>query len=72
MNNIEKSRFRRGEYVGYSNGSVWRITRSNSSYGNWCATISHGDHFDKYRYEPIFAFRLRDLSEKLAVLGAQS
>ena len=27
MFNVEKSGFRRGEYVGYGAGRVWRITR---------------------------------------------
>ena len=72
MHNIEKSAFRRGEYVGYADGCVFRITRTNSSYGNWCATVSHGDAFRKYRCQPLFAFRLRDLSQKLAALEVQS
>jgi len=69
MHNIEKSAFRSGEYVGYAAGSVFRIVRSNSSYGNWCATVSHGDNAEAHANRPIFAFRLRDLSQKLAALG---
>lgn len=35
--NIEKSGFRRGEYVGYANG-VWRIRRNPS--GGWTAWLN--------------------------------
>lgn len=58
--NIEKSGFRKGEYVGYSNGRVYRITRSNSSFGNW-----HAANRDNWN-DQIFAFGLASLSEKLA------
>jgi len=69
MHNIEKSAFRRGEYVGYADRCVFRITRSTSTYGNWCAIASHGDNAEAHANRPIFAFRLRDLSQKLAALG---
>jgi hypothetical protein len=36
LSNIDKSAFRRGEYIGYANGT-YRITRSTSSYGKWHA-----------------------------------
>jgi hypothetical protein len=38
--NIEKSAFRKGEYVGYANGKVFKIKKSNSTYGNWFASMS--------------------------------
>jgi len=57
--NIEKSAFRKGEYVGYSNG-VWMIRKTNSSYGNWSAR-----HRDNNRIPLIFGFTLADVSKKL-------
>jgi len=57
--NIEKSAFRKGEYVGYSNG-VWLIRKTNSSYGNWSAR-----HRDSNRAPLLFAFTLEELSRKL-------
>lgn len=33
MQCVEKSYFRRGEYVGYGGGQVWRIVKR----GEWCA-----------------------------------
>ena len=35
MHNIEKSGFRRGEYVGYGSGTVWRIVKNGKL---WNAT----------------------------------
>ena len=32
MNNIEKSAFRKGEYVGYGGGLVWRIQRGGNGW----------------------------------------
>ncbi len=59
MDNIEKSGFHRGQYVGYGGGKVWRITKSTSSYGNWCAR----DQSEANNY--FFAFRLADISAAL-------
>jgi len=64
--NIEKSACRKGEYVGYAHG-VWIIKKTNSSFGNWCAT-----HRDNQRMPPLFAFRLDDLSAKLAKVPASA
>lgn len=58
--NIEKSAFRKGEYVGYANGKVFKITKSNSSFGNW-----HAANRDNWN-EQLFAFGLAALSEKLS------
>jgi hypothetical protein len=59
--NIEKSAFRRGEYIGYGNGQTWRI-RKNVGYARtrfaWIATSS-GAPFAHY------AGTLARLSEKL-------
>lgn len=68
MHNIEKARFRKGEYIGYGDGCAFRITRTNSSYGNWCATVKYGDNYTRHFNRPIFAHRLRDLSQKLEAL----
>lgn len=59
LHNIEKSAFRRREYVGYSDGA-WRITRTNSSFGNWAAS-----HATNQRAPMLFAWNLRQLSAKL-------
>jgi hypothetical protein len=64
MHNIEKSAFRRGEYVGYAHG-VWIIRKSNSSYGTWSAR-----HRDDIKRPTLFAFRLSDLSAKLDAIKA--
>lgn len=58
--NIEKSAFRPGEYVGYSNGA-WLIRKTNSSYGNWSAR-----HRDDNRKPLIFGFTLDEISKKLS------
>jgi hypothetical protein len=73
MHNIEKSAFRRGEYVGYGAGLVWRIVRTNSSFGNWQARpLEHtcGDNL-QLKNTSIFARRLRDMSEKLESFAAE-
>ena len=61
--NIERSVFRRGEYVGYSvGGKVWKITKANSngSRAKWLAQTVGGQCF----YKPTLA----EVSEKLASL----
>lgn len=62
--NIEKSAFRRGEYVGYANGKVFHVSKSNSSFGNWFA-----HNRDNYN-EQIFAYGLASLSDKLSKVAA--
>lgn len=57
--NIDKSAFRKGEYVGYSGGRVYRISKSNSSFGNWIAR--NRDDFN----DQILAFGLASMSQKL-------
>ena len=57
--NIDKSAFRKGEYVGYSGGKVYRISKTNSSYGTWFAR-----NRDNYN-DQIFAFGLAQMSERL-------
>jgi hypothetical protein len=57
--NVEKSAFRKGEYVGYANG-VWIIRKFSTSYGNWSAR-----HRDSNRAPLIFGFTLTEISKKL-------
>ena len=64
--NIERSAFRKGEYVGYSSGRVYHIRKSNSSFGNWFA--SNRDNWN----DQIYAFGLQALSDKLAEKAVQS
>lgn len=61
--NIEKSGFHPGQYVGYADGA-WRITRSTSSLGNWCAR-----HQKDTRKPALYAFTLDVMSEKLAAVA---
>ena len=59
LHNIEKSAFHKGEYVGYSGGYIFRIHKTNSSYGNWFAYNPDGSI-------KIYAWRLEDMSKKLS------
>tara|TARA_R110000822_G_scaffold4301_2_gene18435 strand:- start:1567 stop:1773 length:207 start_codon:yes stop_codon:yes gene_type:complete len=63
--NIEKSAFRKGEYVGYCEGKVYHIRKTNSSFGNWFA-----HNRDNYN-DQVFAFGLASMSQKLQQ-GAQA
>lgn len=56
--NIEKSAFRRGEYVGYARG-VWRIT---GRHGDWRAIPNGGGD----GRAPIMASTLAEISAELA------
>jgi len=57
--NIERSAFRKGEYVGYCEGRIYHISKTNSSYGTWFA-------HDRDNYnDQIFAFGLESMSIKL-------
>ena len=57
--NIERSAFRKGEYVGYCEGKVYRISKTNSSFGTWFA-------HDRDNYnDQIFAYGLESMSIKL-------
>ena len=71
--NIEKSAFRHGEYVGYAAGYLFRIVKSNSSFGNWQASLA--------RYNPVnpqlsnryfYGFTLVDLGEKLDAFAQET
>lgn len=72
MLHIEKSAFHRGEYVGYVAGYVFRVTRTNSSFGNWSARLA--------RYNPVnprlsnrilYAFTLKELDAKFNDLAKE-
>ncbi len=63
--NIEKSAFRKGEYIGYSGGKVYHISKSNSSFGNWFA--HNRDNWN----DQIFAFGLESMSKKLQEKATQ-
>ena len=63
--NIEKSAVHRGEYVGYAACSVWRIGRSNSSFGRWSARCDSPIADIVTRNLTIFAWTLDDMSAKL-------
>ena len=60
--NIEKSAFRRGEYVGYGGGKVWHIRKASTSYGTWAAHVQNDWNTQ------LFAFSLAKLSAQLAAL----
>ena len=62
--NIEKSAFRKGEYIGYSQGKVFHISKSNSSFGSWFA------HNRENYNEQVFAFGLESMSERLAKVAS--
>jgi hypothetical protein len=55
--NIEKSEFRKGEYIGYCEGRVYRIAKLGGGY--WRA-INQADNADQ-----IYAFGLEAMSQKL-------
>jgi hypothetical protein len=58
--NIDKSAFRKGEYVGYANGKVFHITKSKASSGNWHAVNRDNPS------EQLFTYGLLAMSDKLA------
>lgn len=64
--NIEKSGFHRGEYVGYAAGIVWRIRKTNSSYGNWIARPNAIQFPKAHLINDVYAMRLEDMSAKLS------
>jgi hypothetical protein len=66
--NVEKSAFRKGEYVGYGGGTVWRITKSTGSRGRWFARNNSAD----VRLAATFleAWTLPEMSDKLATFKA--
>lgn len=71
--NIEKSAFRRGEYVGYAAGYVFRVERSSSSFGNWQARLARFNPVNPRLSNRIFyAFTLSDMGDKLDALAREA
>lgn len=71
--NIEKSAFNRGEYVGYAAGYVFRITRTNSSFGNWSARLARYNPVNPQLSNRIFyAFTLESMSDKLDAFARET
>lgn len=62
MHNVEKSKFRKGEYIGYGGGAVWHIR--NYGKGNWKAT-PQGNNSHKV----FTCATLRDVSAQLDTLN---
>ena len=63
--NIEKSAFRKGEYVGYCEGKVYHIRKTNSSFGTWFAY-----NCENYN-DQLFAFGLESMSKQLQAKATQ-
>lgn len=63
--NIERSAFRRGEYVGYCNGAQ-RIRRVNGGWQTYALASSAG------KFMPMFGRTLAELSRKMAKLVCAS
>ena len=59
MQNIEKSKFRKGEYVGYSDSGLWRVRRSTSRPVLWVAECRD------YIRDSVYARTLKEMSDKL-------
>jgi hypothetical protein len=69
LHNIEKSGFHHGQYVGYSGGRVFRITKSNSSFGNWAARQQNDVPGYPAQQQPtLYAFTLAAMSAQLEKL----
>lgn len=62
--NIDKSAFRKGEYVGYATG-VWLITKTRTFYGKTKPASWVAKNRDEPRIAHIYADSLADLSHKL-------
>ena len=70
--NIEKSAFRRGEYVGYAAGYVFRVERSSSSFGNWQARLARFNPVNPRLSNRIFyAFTLSDMGDRLDAFASE-
>lgn len=63
MHNIEKSKFQKGQYVGYGGGAVWHIR--NYGKGNWRATPQGNN-----KHQVFSCATLRDVSSQLETLNA--
>ena len=63
--NIEKSAFTKGGYVGYACGTVWHITKSTSSFGDWVAFPRELPQLGNFKLFHVHAFGLAKLSAAL-------
>ena len=63
--NIDKSAFRRGEYVGYGAGRVWRIRKLNRWHA--LANLPGSPHRD-FSFVELVGDTLADISRQLAAL----
>lgn len=71
FHNIEKSAFRRFEYVGYAGGRVYRIRKTG--FGHWEAIQSAGQfgvYDDQLKHGYFRAKGLEGMSRKLEELAA--
>jgi hypothetical protein len=66
--NVEASRFRRGQYVGYSNG-VWLITRSNTYYGERLPAKWSAVHRDDPNMPRVYGRTLAEIGRKISAAG---
>jgi len=57
--NIEKSAFRKGEYVGYCEGRIYHIKRSKNTFWTWAAYDCENSS------DQIVSFNLAEMSKKL-------
>ena len=65
FDNIEKSGFHPGEYVGYAQQVVWTIKRQKST-GDWVAFPQPGHGYNSaISAHMLSAFTLAEMSEKL-------
>lgn len=62
MHNVEKSKFQKGQYVGYGGGAVWHIR--NYGKGNWKATPQGNN-----KHQVFSCATLRDVSTQLETLN---
>lgn len=66
FHNIDKSEFRKGEYVGYGHG-LWRIHRHSTGAKRWRAR-----HISKADMPVLFGPTLASLSDQLAMVKFQA
>ena len=66
LNNIEKSGFHIGQYVGYSKCGVWRVSRDGK---NWRAILQKGQVVTPLPFAPHLVCKtLSELSAKLEAI----
>lgn len=74
--NIEKSAFRRGEYVGYAAGYVFRVerlTKPFTAFGNWQARLARYNPVSPHLSARVFyASTLADMGAKLDAFAIET